>query len=94
MFDYGAPRAFKPTQERLGVGQHPHRGFQTVTIAFQGEVEHHDSVGNRGVIQAGDVQWMSAARGIIHEEYHSIAFGKTGGTLEMAQLWVRRHAPS
>ena len=88
MFDYGAPRKSEPTQRRLGVGQHPHRGFETVTIAFQGEVEHADSVGNRGVIGPGDIQWMTAARGIIHEEFHSRDFARKGGILEMCQLWV------
>ncbi len=88
MFDYAAPKEFKPTTKRLGVGMHPHRGFETVTLALQGEVEHHDSEGNRGVIGAGDVQWMTAARGIVHEEFHSREFAKTGGTFEMCQLWV------
>ena len=89
MFDYAAPKNFpaKVGQPR-GVGRHPHRGFETVTIAFQGEVEHHDNKGNRGVIGPGDVQWMSAAKGIIHEEYHSKAFTREGGTFEMCQLWV------
>ena len=99
MFDYAAPKKFEPTTQRLGVGQHPHRGFETVTIAFQGGVEHADSVGNRDVIGPGDVQWMTAGRGIIHEEYHSTAFAKEGGTFEMCQLWVnlpakdKMHAP-
>ena len=88
MFDYAAPREFAATDEKRGVGPHPHRGFETVTIAFQGEVEHGDSVGNRGVIGPGDVQWMTAASGIIHEEFLSHEFLKRGGTLEMVQLWV------
>jgi quercetin 2,3-dioxygenase len=88
MFDYAAPREFAATEKKLGVGPHPHRGFETVTIAFQGEVEHGDSVGNRGVIGPGDVQWMTAASGIIHEEFLSHEFLKRGGTLEMVQLWV------
>jgi len=88
MFDYAAPREFAATDEKRGVGPHPHRGFETVTIAFQGEVEHGDSVGNRGVIGPGDVQWMTAASGIIHEEFLSHEFLKQGGTLEMVQLWV------
>jgi len=88
MFDYGAPKEFSPTTSRRGVGQHPHRGFETVTIAFQGEVEHGDSVGNRDVIGPGDVQWMTAARGVVHEEFHSTEFSKKGGTFEMAQLWL------
>jgi len=99
MFDYAAPKHFEPTAKRLGVGQHPHRGFETVTIAWQGEVEHSDSVGNNDVIGAGDVQWMTAGRGIIHEEFHSTAFARAGGTFEMAQLWInlpqaqKMHAP-
>lgn len=88
MFDYAAPREFPATKKKLGVGPHPHRGFETVTIAFQGEVEHGDSVGNRGVIGPGDVQWMTAASGIIHEEFLSTEFLQRGGTLEMVQLWV------
>jgi len=88
MLDYAAPKKFGPTNKRLGVGKHPHRGFETVTIAFQGEVEHGDSLGNRDVIKTGDVQWMTAARGIIHEEFHSTEFAKTGGVFEMVQLWV------
>ena len=88
MFDYAAPREFAATTEKRGVGPHPHRGFETVTIAFQGEIEHGDSVGNRGVIGPGDVQWMTAASGIIHEEFLSAEFLKRGGVLEMVQLWV------
>lgn len=88
MFDYAAPREFSATTDKRGVGPHPHRGFETVTIALQGEVEHGDSVGNRGVIGPGDVQWMTAASGIIHEEFLSTEFLKRGGTLEMVQLWV------
>jgi hypothetical protein len=70
------------------VGEHPHRGFETVTIVYQGEVEHRDSTGKGGVIGPGDVQWMTAAAGILHEEFHSQAFARKGGTLEMIQLWV------
>ena len=88
MFDYGKPKYFPPTTKKLGVGKHPHRGFETVTIAFQGEVEHGDNKGNKGIIGHGDVQWMTAAKGIIHEEFHSKTFAKTGGILEMCQLWV------
>eukprot|EP00933_Yihiella_yeosuensis_P007871 TRINITY_DN113070_c0_g1_i1.p1 TRINITY_DN113070_c0_g1~~TRINITY_DN113070_c0_g1_i1.p1 ORF type:complete len:335 (-),score=67.66 TRINITY_DN113070_c0_g1_i1:457-1461(-) len=88
MFDYASPEHFPPTKQKLGVGQHPHRGFETVTIAWQGEVEHGDHLGNRDVIHPGDVQWMTAARGIVHEEYHSREFAKTGGMFEMCQLWV------
>ncbi len=88
MFDYAAPKKFDATDAKRGVGPHPHRGFETVTIAFQGEVEHGDSVGNRGVIGPGDVQWMTAASGIVHEEFLSREFLKRGGVLEMVQLWV------
>ena len=88
MFDYAAPKEFSPTKKRLGVGQHPHRGFETITLAFQGEVEHADSQGNRGVIGAGDVQWMTAARGIVHEEFHSTKFAQSGGVFEMCQIWL------
>jgi hypothetical protein len=88
LMDYAGPYYFDPTDERRGVGQHPHRGFETVTIVYDGEVEHRDSNGNGGVIGAGDVQWMTAAGGIIHEEYHSPAFAKTGGPFRMIQLWV------
>lgn len=88
MFDYAAPKHFEPTVNRRGVGMHPHRGFETVTVAFQGEVEHNDSIGNTGVIGPGDVQWMTAGRGIVHNEYHSDAFSKSGGPFEMCQLWV------
>ncbi|MGZ3236443.1 MAG: pirin family protein, partial [Burkholderiaceae bacterium] len=88
MFDYGGPLEFTPTTQKRGVGAHPHRGFETVTLAFQGEIEHGDSVGNRGIIGPGDVQWMTAASGIVHEEFHSHAFAKQGGMMEMVQLWV------
>lgn len=94
MFDYGGPHDFTPTETRRGVGPHPHRGFETVTIAFQGEIEHADSVGNKDVIGPGDVQWMTAASGIIHEEMHSENFSRHGGILEMAQLWVNLPAKS
>lgn len=88
MFDYGSPKHFPPTKKKLGVGMHPHRGFETVTIAFQGEVEHKDNQGNTGVIRAGDVQWMTAGSGIFHEEFHSRPFASKGGMFEMVQLWV------
>src|ERR1700733_4552069 len=87
LLDYASPTEFPATKRRLGVGEHPHRGFETVTVVYDGEVEHRDSTGNGGVIGPGDVQWMTAASGILHEEYHSPAFTKNGGTLEMAQLW-------
>lgn len=88
MLDYASPASFAPAPEPRGVGQHPHRGFETVTIIYQGEVEHRDNAGNHGVIGPGDVQWMTAARGILHEEMHSRAFTLTGGTFEFVQLWV------
>ena len=88
LLDYAGPAEFTPTTQRRGVGQHPHRGFETVTVVYKGEVEHRDSTGNGGVIGPGDVQWMTAASGILHEEFHSEAFARRGGTLEMVQLWV------
>jgi redox-sensitive bicupin YhaK (pirin superfamily) len=88
MLDYAAPAQFAPTSRPRGVGEHPHRGFETVTIVYQGEVAHRDSVGNAGLIGPGDVQWMTAASGILHDEFHSPAFTRNGGALEMAQLWV------
>ncbi len=88
LLDYAGPHDFAPTTDRRGVGQHPHRGFETVTIVYDGEVEHRDSAGNGGIIGPGDVQWMTAAGGILHEEYHSPAFAKTGGRFRMVQLWV------
>ncbi|PRN03366.1 MULTISPECIES: pirin family protein [unclassified Pseudomonas] len=88
LLDYAGPHDFPPTNARRGVGQHPHRGFETVTIVYQGELEHRDSTGAGGLIGPGDVQWMTAANGIIHEEFHSPGFARSGGTLEMVQLWV------
>jgi len=88
MLDYAAPTTFEPTTHRRGVGQHPHRGFETVTIVYDGEVEHRDSTGNGGVIGRGDVQWMTAGSGILHEEFHSTEYAKRGGPFEMVQLWV------
>lgn len=88
LLDYAAPTQFEPTRERRGVGQHPHRGFETVTIVYAGEVEHRDSAGNGGIIGKGDVQWMTAAGGILHEEFHSPAYAAKGGPFEMVQLWV------
>ena len=88
LLDHAAPSEFAPTTERRGVGQHPHRGFETVTIVYQGELEHRDSTGSGGKIGPGDVQWMTAASGIIHEEFHSEAFARQGGFMEMVQLWV------
>jgi redox-sensitive bicupin YhaK (pirin superfamily) len=92
MLDYALPTRFEPTERPRGVGQHPHRGFETVTIAYQGELEHRDSAGAGGLIGPGDVQWMTAAAGILHEEFHSKAFTRDGGTLEMAQLRVNLRA--
>jgi hypothetical protein len=88
LFDYAGPYNFAPAVTPRGVGQHPHRGFETVTIAYEGEVAHRDSTGGGGTIKPGDVQWMTAAGGIIHEEFHSPAFTKTGGPFRMVQLWV------
>jgi quercetin 2,3-dioxygenase len=88
MLDYAGPAEFLPTTERKGVGSHPHRGFETVTIVYKGEVAHKDSTGQGGVIGPGDVQWMTAGSGILHEEFHAEGFAKNGGTLDMVQLWV------
>ncbi|MGU7772473.1 pirin family protein [Burkholderia sp. MR1-5-21] len=88
LLDYAGPMKFEPAAVPRGVGQHPHRGFETVTIVYDGEVAHRDSTGAGGVIGPGDVQWMTAASGILHEEFHSDAFTQSGGMLEMVQLWV------
>lgn len=88
LLDHAGPARFDPSETPRGVGQHPHRGFETVTIVYDGEVEHRDSTGAGGVIGPGDVQWMTAASGIIHEEFHSRDFSRRGGQLEMVQLWV------
>jgi len=88
LLDYAPPTEFAPAPQKRGVGVHPHRGFETVTIVYAGEVDHRDSTGNGGHIGPGDVQWMTAASGILHEEFHSEAFTKNGGTMEMVQLWV------
>lgn len=88
LLDYAGPADFEPSDKPRGVEIHPHRGFETVTIVYQGEVEHKDNAGNAGKIGPGDVQWMTAARGILHEEMHGREFTKKGGTLEMIQLWV------
>ena len=88
LFDYAGPHVFEPASSPRGVGEHPHRGFETVTIVYDGEVSHRDSTGAGGTIGPGDVQWMTAAGGIIHEEFHSQAFTKTGGPFRMVQLWV------
>jgi redox-sensitive bicupin YhaK (pirin superfamily) len=88
LLDYAGPAAFPPSDRPRGVEQHPHRGFETVTIVYQGELEHRDSAGHAGRIGPGDVQWMTAAAGILHEEMHAREFTRRGGTLEMVQLWV------
>jgi redox-sensitive bicupin YhaK (pirin superfamily) len=88
LLDHAAPTPFQPAVKPRGVGQHPHRGFETVTIVYQGELEHRDSTGAGGLIGPGDVQWMTAAGGILHEEFHSREFTQRGGTVEMVQLWV------
>ena len=88
LLDYAGPHQFAPSSKPRGVEEHPHRGFETVTIVYDGELEHRDSAGNHGKIGPGDVQWMTAAAGVIHEEFHSHAFTTSGGTLEMVQLWV------
>ena len=88
LLDYAAPTEFKPASSKRGVGEHPHRGFETVTIVYQGEVDHRDSTGAGGHIGPGDVQWMTAGSGLVHEEFHSEAFTRSGGVMEMVQLWV------
>lgn len=88
LMDYAGPTVFPPTDRRLGVGSHPHRGFETVTLVYEGQVEHRDSAGGGGVIQSGDVQWMTAASGLVHEEKHGKDFARSGGNFEMVQLWV------
>lgn len=99
LMDYNAKTYLPPTDKPRGVGVHPHRGFETVTIAYHGKVAHHDSAGNSGVIGEGDVQWMTAGSGVLHKEYHEKEFSKTGGDFQMVQLWVnlpakdKMHAP-
>ncbi len=88
LLDYAGPAEFEPSDKPRGVDEHPHRGFETVTIVYQGELEHRDSAGNHGKIGPGDVQWMTAASGVVHEEKHSSEFTRRGGVLEMVQLWV------
>lgn len=88
LLDYAGPHDFASDEAKRGVGEHPHRGFETVTLLYQGELEHRDSSGSQGAIGPGDVQWMTAASGVVHEEFHSRRFAKEGGTLEMVQLWV------
>jgi redox-sensitive bicupin YhaK (pirin superfamily) len=88
LLDYHPEHSYAPTERPRGVGVHPHRGFETVTLAWQGSVAHHDSAGGGGVIGPGDVQWMTAASGILHKEYHEESFARRGGPFQMAQLWV------
>lgn len=88
MLDYNSPHNFPPTQKRRGVGEHPHRGFETVSIAYEGEIQHRDSAGGGGVIYAGDIQWMTAAGGLMHDEFQTENFAKNGGIQHFIQLWV------
>ena len=88
LLDYNSKIDFSPSETPRGVSVHPHRGFETVTIAYHGKIAHHDSTGNSGVIGEGDVQWMTAASGILHKEYHEESFSKKGGLFQMVQLWV------
>lgn len=88
MMDYNSKVDFSPREEPRGVGVHPHRGFETVTIAYHGAVAHHDSAGNSGVINKGDVQWMTAGSGVLHKEYHEAEYSRRGGPFQMVQLWV------
>ncbi len=88
LMDYNSKVDFAPTDKLRGVGVHPHRGFETVTVAYHGRIAHHDSAGNSGVIGEGDVQWMTAASGLLHKEYHEESFSKAGGLFQMVQLWV------
>ena len=88
LLDYAGPTTFKPATQPRGVGPHPHRGFETVTIVYEGELEHHDSTGAGGTIGPGDVQWMTAASGILHKEHHSEKYTRLGGPFEVVQLWV------
>lgn len=88
MLDFNAAYDFGASDHLRGVDVHPHKGFETVTIAYKGSVAHHDSAGNSGVINPGDVQWMTAGAGILHKEYHEESFARKGGLFEMVQLWV------
>ncbi len=92
LLDYAGPENFPPSEQRRGVGAHPHRGFETVTIVYSGEVEHRDSSGGGGIVRPGDVQWMTAASGLVHEEFHGSGYAKRGGPFEMIQLWVNLSA--
>lgn len=88
LLDYNSPYTFPPSDQPKGVGAHPHKGFETVTIAYKGQVAHHDSSGGGGVIGEGDVQWMTAGKGVLHKEYHEEEWSKKGGEFQMVQLWV------
>lgn len=88
LLDYAAPKQFPADGTKRGVEKHPHRGFETVTIVYQGELEHQDTAGNKGVIKKGEVQWMTAGAGIVHEEFHSQKFSQAGGEMQMVQLWI------
>lgn len=88
MLDYAGPKEFPPSGDRRGVGEHPHRGFETVTIVYSGTVEHRDSSGGGGTIRDGDVQWMTAGSGVVHEEFHGREFARSGGVFEVIQLWI------
>jgi len=88
LLDYGSKWLVSPSDTPKGVGVHPHRGFETVTIAYHGKVAHHDSAGNSGVIGEGDVQWMTAGAGVLHKEFHEKEFSRKGGIFQMVQLWV------
>lgn len=88
LLDYNAPMRVPALRTPAGVGVHPHRGFETVTLAYQGKVQHHDSAGGGGIIETGDVQWMTAARGVLHKEYYETEWSKRGGIFHMVQLWV------
>lgn len=88
LLDYNAKMEFSPREEPRGVGVHPHRGFETVTIVYKGKVAHHDSRGNSGVIGPGDIQWMTAASGVLHKEFHEDKFSRQGGEFHVVQLWI------
>ena len=88
LLDYNAKMEFSPRKDPRGVGVHPHRGFETVTLVYQGKVAHHDSCGHSGVIGAGDIQWMTAGAGVLHKEYHEKKFSRQGGTFHIVQLWI------
>jgi redox-sensitive bicupin YhaK (pirin superfamily) len=94
LLDHAGPADFAPSTKPLGVGWHPHRGFETVTVVYDGEVDHQDTAGNGGRIRSGDVQWMTAGSGLLHKELHSKAFSRSGGRFEVLQLWVNLPAKS